>query len=92
MIRSFRHKGLRDFFERDDGKKLPPDLLLRIQAILTVMNQAGRVDDLNLATFKLHPLKGELKGFWAITVRANWRIIFRFSEGDFLELDFLDYH
>lgn len=92
MIRSFRHKGLKDFFERNDGKKLPPDLLLRIQAILTVMDQASNLEEISLPTFKLHPLKGELKGFWAITVRANWRIIFRFSKGDCLDLNFLDYH
>lgn len=56
------------------------------------MDQANKVDELNLPTFNLHPLKGDLKGFWAITVRANWRIIFRFSDGDRLDLDFLDYH
>ena len=83
---------MKDFFERNGVKKLPPELLLRIQAIFTVMDQANKVDELNLPTFNLHPLKGDLKGFWAITVRANWRIIFRFSDGDCLDLDFLDYH
>jgi toxin HigB-1 len=92
MIVSFRHKGLKDFFERNDGKKLPPEQLLRIQAVLTVMDQAIRVNELDLPSFKLHPLKGNLKGFWAITVRANWRIVFRFAEGDCFDLDFLDYH
>jgi toxin HigB-1 len=92
MIKSFRHKGLELFFERDDGKKLPPIFLERIGFILPLLDNAARLDDLNLPTLKLHPLKGELKGFWAVTVRANWRIVFRFSDGNCFDLDFLDYH
>lgn len=92
MIESFRHKGLQRFFEHDDGAKLPADMLRKIRLILSALNAAGAVEDMNQPTFRLHPLKGELKGFWAVTVRANWRVIFRFEEGRAFDVDFVDYH
>jgi proteic killer suppression protein len=92
MIESFRHKSLKRFFENDDGRKLPADMLERIRAILTLLDSARAVEDLDRPTLKLHALKGDLKGFWAVTVRANWRIVFRFENGDARDVDFLDYH
>jgi proteic killer suppression protein len=56
------------------------------------LDEAESVDDLNRPSFRLHPLKGDLKGFWSMTVRANWRIVFRFVDGEALEVDFTDYH
>jgi len=47
---------------------------------------------MDLPGFRLHPLKGELKGFWAVTVHANWRVVFRFAEGDALDVNYIDYH
>jgi len=91
-IESFRHKSLKRFFENDDGRKLPADMLERIRAILTLLDSARAVEDLDRPTLKLHALKGDLKGFWAVTVRANWRIVFRFENGDARDVDFLDYH
>jgi toxin HigB-1 len=92
MIKSFRHKGLRRFFEDDDGSKLPSDMLTRIRIILSVLHASEKLEGMNLSTFHLHVLKGELKGFFSVTVRANWRIIFRFEGGDAFEVDFIDYH
>jgi toxin HigB-1 len=92
MIVSFRHKGLRRFFEDDDPSKLPPDMTERIRRVLSFLDAATQVDDMDQPTFRLHALKGDLKGFWAVTVRANWRIIFRFRDGDAEDVDFLDYH
>lgn len=92
MIESFRHKALKRFFEDDDGRKLPPEMLERIRAILTLLDSASIAEDMDRPTLKLHALKGDLKGFWAVTVRANWRIIFRFEDGRAQEVDFLDYH
>jgi toxin HigB-1 len=60
--------------------------------ILTALDAAERVEDLNVHSFRLHPLKGELRGFWAITVRANWRIIFHFAQGNAVDVDLVDYH
>jgi toxin HigB-1 len=92
MIESFRHKGLRRFYEKDDRKLLPPDMVERIRDILTALEAAETLDALSLPSFRLHALKGELKGFWAVTVRANWRIIFRFANGNASDVDFVDYH
>ena len=92
MIRNFRHKGLQLFFEDDDGKKLPPDMLGRIRLILSALQATSGVDGMDISIFRLHPLKGKWKGFFAVTVRGNWRIIFRFKGGDALDVDFVDYH
>ena len=92
MIESFRHKGLRRFFEHEDRSKLPPQMIERIRTILSFLDAAGTIEDMNQPTLRLHSLKGELKGFWAVSVRANWRIIFRFEQGNALDVDFVDYH
>ena len=92
MIRSFRHKGLRQLFEHEDGSKLPPDMLMRIRIILSALHAAEGIEGMNIPTFRLHALKGELKGFFSVAVRANWRIIFRFVVGDVFDVDFVDYH
>jgi toxin HigB-1 len=92
MIKKFRHKGLQLFFEHDEGKKLPPDMLNRIRIILSTLHAASSVEGMDLRTFRLHALKGDLKGFYSVTVRANWRIVFRFEGGDALDVDFIDYH
>lgn len=92
MIESFRHKGLRRFYQDQDRKGLPADMVERIELILSVLDAAKTIEGVNLPSFRLHALKGELKGFWAITVRANWRIIFRFDDGDVTDVDFVDYH
>ena len=92
MIESFQHKGLKKFYEEDDSRKLPPEMVGRIRDILTALDAALAVEELNRPSFRLHPLKGALKGSWAVTVRANWRIIFRFANGVATNVDFIDYH
>ncbi len=92
MIKSFQHNGLRRFFEDDDGRKLPQDMLARIALILSTLQAAQEIEGMDIPTFRLHPLKGELKGFYSVTVRANWRIVFRFEDGQAFDVDFVDYH
>ncbi|MFM9974595.1 MAG: type II toxin-antitoxin system RelE/ParE family toxin [Beijerinckiaceae bacterium] len=92
MIISFRHKGLKRLYADGDRSKLPPDLIARIEDILMLLNAASDVKDLDRPSLRLHLLKGELKGFWAVTVRANWRIIFNFDGENVSDVDFLDYH
>jgi len=92
MVRSFRHKGLERLFLHDDGSKLPPDMVQRIKVILSTLQAAQEIEGMNIPTFRLHPLKGQLKGFYSVTVRANWRIIFRFEGGEAFDIDFVDYH
>ena len=79
MIEGFRHKGLRLLFEEDDTRKVSADMVDRLRLILSALDAAAVVGDMNQPTFMLHPLKGDLRGFFAVTVRANWRVIFRFS-------------
>jgi proteic killer suppression protein len=83
---------LKKFYEEDDSRKLPPEMVERIRDILTSLDAALAVEELNRPSFRLHPLKGALKRSWAVTVRANWRIIFRFSNGAVSDVDFIDYH
>jgi toxin HigB-1 len=64
----------------------------KIKVVLTVLDRAKSADDVNVTGFRLHPLKGELKGFWSVTVEANWRIIFRFENGNTTDIDLVDYH
>lgn len=92
VIRSFAHKGLKRLYEADDRSKLAADLGDRIAIILAALDEASAIEDLDRPSFRLHRLKGKLKGRWAITVRANWRIVFNFEDGDASEVDFLDYH
>ena len=92
MIRSIRHKGLKRLYEDDDPRGVIAEHAPKLRDILARMDAAVSAADMNLPGFRLHPLKGEFKGFWAVTVRANWRVIFRFAEGDALDVDYLDYH
>jgi len=64
----------------------------KLKQILLVLQAAQQIEGLNVPTFRLHPLTGDLKGFWSITVRANWRVIFRFEDGKALDIDLVDYH
>ncbi len=92
MIRTIRHKGLRRLYEENDPSGVIAEHVVKLRDILARLDAACIVSDMDLPGFKLHPLKGELKGFWALTVRANWRVIFRFADRDALDVDYLDYH
>ena len=92
MIGSIRHKGLRRLYEDDDSRGVISEHAEKLRDILARLDAASTAADMNLPGFRLHPLKGELAGCWSITVRANWRIIFRFEEGDATDVDLVDYH
>lgn len=92
MIDGFRHKGLQLLFEDGKGRKVKPDQVDRLRLILSALNAAETVEDMNQPTFRLHPLKGNRKGSWAVTVRANWRVTFRFLHGHVSDVDLEDYH
>jgi proteic killer suppression protein len=92
VIESFKHKGLERLFEEDDRGKLAADMVAKIRLVLSALEEAGSVNDLNQPSFRLHPLKGDLKGYWAVTVRANWRIVFRFDGDKASNVDLVDYH
>lgn len=92
MIRSIRHRGLKRLYEDDDPRGVIAEHAVKLRDILVRLDAAGTVADMDLPGFRLHPLKGALKGFCAVTVRANWRVIFRFADGDVLDVDYVDYH
>ena len=92
MIESLKHKGLRQLFEEDNTKGVSAEHVRKLWQILGVPHSAETIEALRLPTFGLHPLKGDLKGFWAVTVRANWRVIFRFENGNASDVDLVDYH
>jgi len=92
MVRSIRHKGLRRFYEDDDPRGVTAEHAGKLRDILARLDAAATIQDMDLPGFGLHPLKGELKGSWAVRVRANWRVVFRFLEGDVLDVDYVDYH
>jgi toxin HigB-1 len=92
VIRSIHHKGLKRLYEDDDPRGVIAEHAEKLRDILARLDAADNVSDLVLPGFRLHPLKGELKGFWAVTVRANWRVIFRFADGEVLDVDYIDYH
>jgi proteic killer suppression protein len=92
VIHFFRHKGLKRLYENDDPRGVMAEHLTKVRNILARLDAADSVEDMNLPGFNLHALKGLYKGFWAVTVRANWRVIFRFVESDAFEVDYLDYH
>lgn len=92
MIRSIRHKGLKRLFEEDDPRGVNPEHVEKLRDILATLHAAPSLAHMDLPGFRLHPLKGEMKGFHAVTVRANWRVIFRFEEGGADDVDYVDYH
>jgi proteic killer suppression protein len=92
MIKSIRHKGLKRLYEDDDSRGVTREHEQKLRDILARLDASGTVADMDLPGFRLHALKGALKGFWAVTVRANWRVIFRFDEGCAFDVDLIDYH
>jgi proteic killer suppression protein len=92
MIKSFQHRGLKRLFELGDTARIPADTIEKIEHILAVLDLAKKPEHLHLPGFRLHPLKGDLRGFWAVTVRANWRIIWRFEGSDTADVNLIDYH
>jgi proteic killer suppression protein len=92
VIRSIRHKGLKRLYEDDDARGVLAEHAEKLRDILARLDAASDIADIDLPWFRLHPLKGELRGMWAVTVRANWRVIFRIVNRDVLDVDYVDYH
>ena len=92
MIVGFRHTGLKRLFERGDGRRVPPDLLPKVERVLARLDEAVQPSDMNLPGFRLHPLRGDFAGYWAVAVSGNWRVVFRFEGRDVRDVDLVDYH
>lgn len=92
MIASFRHRGLKRLYDHDDYGGLSAEQVDKIKRVLARLDEASQVNDMALPGFELHPLKGKLKGRWAVSVSGNWRIVFRFDNGNAYDVDLVDYH
>lgn len=92
MIKSFKHKGLKQFFESGNFSKIKTEHRKKIRLILTMLHAAIEINDLNFPGSGLHQLKGEYKDFWSVNVSGNWRIIFKFIDRNVYDVDYLDYH
>jgi len=92
VIKSIRHKGLRRYYESGSASGVKADHRKKLRLQLTALDTAHSIDDLDIPGFRLHPLKGDRSGHWAIDVSGNWRLTFRFDGGDVHELDYEDYH
>lgn len=92
MIQSFRHKGLRKFFESGSAAGIQPHHAKRLRMQLTALDTAKSIEDMSIPGFRLHPLKGQERGRWSVWVNGNWRLTFEFKEGHAYVLDYEDYH
>lgn len=92
MIKSFKHKGLRDFYETGNIKGIQAIHKQRLRLILGALDVAKKIEVLNIPTFRLHQLKGNMKNLYSITVQANWRITFEFKDENVYIVDYQDYH
>lgn len=92
MIENFRDRRLKRLYERGDRSKIQADFVDKVERILARLDQALVIEDMDLPGYRLHSLKGDLKGFWSVSISGNWRIIFRFEHGKARDVEMIDYH
>lgn len=92
MIKTFRHKGLRRFFETGSTAGIRANHAKRLRMQLAALDTARTVEDMDIPGFRLHRLKGQMHGRWLISVSGNWRLTFEFRDGNAYNLDYEDYH
>ena len=92
MIKSFKHKGLEKFYSSGSTKGIQAKHAKKLRMQLAALDTAHLVEDLDIPGYRLHQLKGSLKGLWSITVNANWRITFEFTDGNVYIVNYEDYH
>jgi proteic killer suppression protein len=92
VIRSFKHKGLQRFYETGNAAGIRTEHTKRLRMQLAALDTAQTIEDMNIPGFRLHPLKGDRRGSWAIHVSHNWRLVFKFEQGHVSEVQYEDYH
>lgn len=92
MNRTFKHKGLARFFSKGDYRGIPAQHAARIERLLDRLEAALKPEDMDLPGYRFHPLKGDRKGVYAVSVSGNWRLTFRFAGEDATDIDLEDYH
>ena len=92
MIASFRHRGLKALYDGRAARRVAPEHVERLRDILAALDRSRGPEGMALPGFRLHELKGKLKGHYAVSVSGNWRVTFRFEEGWAVDVDYVDYH
>ena len=92
MIKSFRHKGIKRYFETGSKAGIQAAHSDRLRRQLAALNRASRPEDMIIPGWRHHALRGELAGHWSIWVSGNWRLTFAFEESDVILVDYRDYH
>ena len=93
MIGSIKHKALRRFVETGETQGLPADVVARLRRLVSALGAAENIEELGTVSgWRLHALKGDLKGYWSLSVTGNWRLIFTWSNGRADDVDLVDYH
>jgi toxin HigB-1 len=92
MIQSFRHKGLKRFFEAGITTGIQPQHVQRLRILMAALDTSQSIRDMNIPGFRLHQLKGRRSGVWSVSVSGNWRVTFEFRDGQAYILDYEDYH
>ena len=92
MIASFKRRGLKALYEGGTSRRVAPEHVRKLQDILAVLDRRRTANDVNFPGFRLYPLRGELQGHYAVAVSGNWRVTFRFEDGDAVDVDYVDYH
>ena len=88
----FTHRSLQRLYDRGDARRLPPDLVPRIRRMLTALDEATVPRHVDLPGWRLHLLTGDRSGHWSLRISANWRLVFRFDDGEVVDVDLVDYH
>lgn len=92
MIRSFRHRGIEEFFKTGSKAGIQPKHEARLRILLTTLHLASTPLDMNRPGWDWHPLKGDLKGHWSVSANGNWRLTFAFEDKDAVLVNYQDYH
>ena len=90
MNKSFQHRGLQALYEKGETRRLPQQHITKLRDILVTLDHSRSPTDMNLPGFQLHPLKGPLRGYYAVS--GNWRVTFRFEDGHAVDINYTDYH
>jgi proteic killer suppression protein len=92
VIRSVKHRGLKALYDGRTSKKVAPEHVEKLRDILALLDHCRGPKDVDLPGLRLHPLKGALAGHYAVSVSGNWRVTFRFEDGDVFDVNYVDYH
>ena len=92
MIKSFKHKGLEKLFESGNSRGIQSNHAAKLRLQLAALDTAFTIEDIDIPGYRLHSLKGGRKGIWSLTVNANWRLTFEFTDGNVYILNYEDYH